>query len=437
MPRKTGAQKRKAGQTSSQEGQDLAEEYLGKLRRLEDVEAIRSFDSIEEKMDMIKTLAQSVVNFTKSKSDEALGFIFNDVVSYFDAMTSLNRHALNRVPHKDAGRVAELERKVKEQEEEIKRFGDGGLDSEEKLTGLRERLVGKVKEIKELKERVQKSARDFEEFRVVAKAEAEEKDRLGFMERSSRSAERREEETKIMELQGGKERMELAIRDLEGSRRRKEEELVALQQKFEIVESSLHCAQDELGVERTKRAELEVVRKLPEDVKMGGTNLSPRKEMTDAATNTDGTKYAQVAVQERNKPEVPPLGSSSLNNSKGKKLAAHPFGEKPGPENVRAGSGGSRSQEVGHGGVTSGTMTKAIVVHGVSTNWRVSGVADCVEGIMGKVIGSRWLLGAGQRVGKMASSMVVYLDKEVFLEPKAYIRMAGVEYLVVSYRWRK
>ena len=48
-------------------------------------------------------------------------------------------------------------------------------------------------------------------------------------------------------------------------------------------------------------------------------------------------------------------------------------------------------------------------------------MADCMEGIMGKVIGSRWLLGAGRRVGKMASSMVIYLDKEVLLGPKAYV----------------
>ena len=80
-------------------------------------------------------------------------------------------------------------------------------------------------------------------------------------------------------------------------------------------------------------------------------------------------------------------------------------------------------------------MTKAVVIYGILTNWRVSGVADCMEGIMGWVIGSRWLLGAGWRVGKMASSMVVYLNKEVFLGPKAYIWMAGVDYSVVSYFW--
>ena len=184
-------------------------------------------------------------------------------------------------------------------------------------------------------------------------------------------------------------------------------------------------------MERTKRAELEAAQKLSEDVEMGGTDLPPRKDTTDAATNMENITYAQVADQEEVKPEVPPSGFST-SNGKAKKPATHPFGEKPRPGNMR---GGPRSQEVVSGGFTSGTMAKAIVVHGVSTNCRVSGVADCVEGIMGKVIGSRWLLGAGQRVGKMASSMVIYLDKEVLLGPKAYVRMAGVVYSVVPYRW--
>ena len=106
---------------------------------------------------------------------------------------------------------------------------------------------------------------------------------------------------------------------------------------------------------------------------------------------------------------------------------AAPFsGENPRPDSASAGGGGLRSYEVGIEGSTSGATTKVVVVHGGSTNWRVSGVADCVEGIMGRVIGSRWLLGAGRRVGRMASSMVVYLNKEVFLGPKAYVRMAGV-----------
>ena len=100
----------------------------------------------------------------------------------------------------------------------------------------------------------------------------------------------------------------------------------------------------------------------------------------------------------------------------------------------RQGSVSPRSHR--NGGERAGVMAKAVVVHGINTNWKVSGVADCVEGIMGRVIGARWLLGAGRRVGKTASSMVVYLNKEVFLGPKAYIRMVGVEHSVIPYCWR-
>ena len=56
-----------------------------------------------------------------------------------------------------------------------------------------------------------------------------------------------------------------------------------------------------------------------------------------------------------------------------------------------------------------------------------------VQGVT--AIGARWLLGVGRRVGTTASSVVVYLNENVFLGPKAYIRMAGVEYSVVPYRW--
>ena len=68
--------------------------------------------------------------------------------------------------------------------------------------------------------------------------------------------------------------MEQTIRDLEGSPMGTEE-VVALQQKFEGVEHALCCAQDELGVEKIRRMELEAARKLLEDVEMGGTSSSP------------------------------------------------------------------------------------------------------------------------------------------------------------------
>ena len=185
--------------------------------------------------------------------------------------------------------------------------------------------------------------------------------------------------------------------------------------------------------------ELEAAWKLLEDVEMGGTSSSSHSQetMVDATTNMEKRTYAQAAVQVQGegKPGMT-FDLSALPDAIDKE------GKKPEATSVEvasasasAGGGSPRSHEVGIGGSAGGAMTKAVVVHGISTNWRVSGVADCVEGIMGWVIGSRWLLGAGRRVGKMASSMVVYLDKEVFLGPKAYVQMAGAEYSVVLYRW--
>ena len=124
---------------------------------------------------------------------------------------------MDGVSSEDVGRVAELERKVKEKEEEIKRLRDEGLDSEEKLTGLQYAVSWKEKEIKRLRENVQKTDWEFEDFQAVAKAEAKKKDRLGLIEKSRQSDERREEKKKIRELQGEKGKLELTIRDLEGS----------------------------------------------------------------------------------------------------------------------------------------------------------------------------------------------------------------------------
>ena len=62
---------------------------------------------------------------------------------------------------------------------------------------------------------------------------------------------------------------------------------------------------------------------------------------------------------------------------------------------------------------------------GVSTNWRVNGVADCVERITERVIGVRWLFGVGRRLEKTAFSVVVYLDSEVLLGVEASFKMVG------------
>ena len=82
------------------------------------------------------------------------------------------------------------------------------------------------------------------------------------------------------------------------------------------------------------------------------------------------------------------------------------------------------------------TTTKAVVVHGVPTNWRINGVPDCAERIKGEIIGVRWLLNERRREGKAASSVVVYLQNEVFLRPEACMKMSGKRHSVVVYRWR-
>ena len=50
------------------------------------------------------------------------------------------------------------------------------------------------------------------------------------------------------------------------------------------------------------------------------------------------------------------------------------------------GSGGTSLKHRSRGPAnTHGSMTKVVVVHGVDTNWRINGVADCMERVMGRV----------------------------------------------------
>ena len=42
----------------------------------------------------------------------------------------------------------------------------------------------------------------------------------------------------------------------------------------------------------------------------------------------------------------------------------------------------------------------------------------------------------GRGAGKTASSVVAYLDKEVFLGAEAKIKVAGKRFSMVLYRWR-
>ena len=153
--------------------------------------------------------------------------------------------------------------------------------------------------------------------------------------------------------------------------------------------------------------------------------------MVNAATNTKKT-YAQAAIQIRvgwkgkglKRPAVTPGVSGGL------EVSAHlpqrfPFVEDLGEYEVDGG------QEM-----KNGMMAKAVVIYGIPTNWKINGLADCAGRIMGEVIGVRWLLSEGRRIGKAASSEVVYLQNEVFLGLEACIKMSGKRHSVVAYRWR-
>ena len=49
----------------------------------------------------------------------------------------------------------------------------------------------------------------------------------------------------------------------------------------------------------------------------------------------------------------------------------------------------SEYEKQGMEGMKNGMMAKAVVIHGVPTNWKINGVADCAGRIMGEVIGVR------------------------------------------------
>ena len=141
-----------------------------------------------------------------------------------------------------------------------------------------------------------------------------------------------------------------------------------------------------------------------EGMNMGDTDSPSQKTMVDAAANTEKRTYAQAAAQtQAEKREEKGKGKENKKEAwgKGKGTSQTPPGSEQGaglPQRFPFVGDMSEYEEEEAG--KQGTMTKAVVVHGVSTNWRVNGVADCMERITGRVIGVRWLLGVGRRVGR-------------------------------------
>ena len=143
--------------------------------------------------------------------------------------------------------ISELEEEVKDKEKEIKRLGDGWSDSEEKLTGLRNMMSWKVKEIGDLKQRVNKLE--------VEKLPEEVNDRhvQAFQDsvRGSLRAKCKRKQQELdqvrIHLRQTRERLQLE----EGGRKEREEEAKALRAELSTV------------AERAKKEE-------PENVEMGG-----------------------------------------------------------------------------------------------------------------------------------------------------------------------
>ena len=178
-----------------------------------------------------------------------------------------------------------------------------------------------------------------------------------------------------------------------------------------------------------------------EDVEMGGTGPPSPKTTADVATNTETTTRTYAQAEAQAQVEV----KKEKGNRKEKAKGHNPPAATPA---VWEGPGGATGlpqrfpyvedlsdYEEEEGAERYGTMAKAVVVHGKPTNWRINGVADCAGRIMGEVIGVRWLLGERRREGKTTSSVVVYLENEVFLGPKACMKMSRKRHSVVAYRW--
>ena len=130
---------------------------------------------------------------------------------------------------------------------------------------------------------------------------------------------------------------------------------------------------------------------------MGGTGSPSQKTMVDAATNTETTTktYAQAAAQsqaekeekEKRKERGPIPVAELFSNLPKRHAFVEDLSEYEKEEEVR------------------GTMAKAIIVHGVPTEWRIGGVARCLEMITGQVIGVLYCI-------------VLYLQP--VLNPKSY-----------------
>ena len=66
MPRKSGAQKRKAKQTSIQKDQHPVEKRLGELFSQAWADGIRKYEGVEEKAEFVRMIVESTLQVTRT-----------------------------------------------------------------------------------------------------------------------------------------------------------------------------------------------------------------------------------------------------------------------------------------------------------------------------------------------------------------------------------
>ena len=176
-----------------------------------------------------------------------------------------------------------------------------------------------------------------------------------------------------------------------------------------------------------------------EYVGMGGTGSPSQKIMVNATTNTETeTKtYAQAAAQTQVKVPKEQAGGKEKGPRKPAVTSEVSAVVTSLPHRFPFVEDLSEYEEEGDVG-RNGTMTKAVVVHRVPPTGGSMGNPDCAGRIMGEVIGVSWLLSEGRRIGRTASSVVVYLQTKStsFLGLEAFIKMLEKRHSVVAYRWR-
>lgn len=171
------------------------------------------------------------------------------------------------------------------------------------------------------------------------------------------------------------------------------------------------------------------------------STLSPVMTLAEEEPTPEVQVVNDVEMTDADKPATPPAPKPKppMRKAKGKtsdtSTTPKPWET---PKNWRKAETRKEKMEEKKGVVpTKASMAKAVVIHAVPTGWNVGWVGNTVEKKLGKVLGARWLLGPDRRVGKSASSVVIYLDRELLVGEKAQVQIGGGKHLMVPYNFKQ